>query len=459
MKKDNTNTAGILVVDDDVDVLLAAEIVLKQAFGPVETEQDPRNLEKWLDRHDFAVILLDMNFVMGMTSGQEGFDWLRFIKDRAPDTNVILMTAYGGLNLAIKAIKQGATDFVVKPWDNSKLIATVHAATEHSKANREVSQLKTRQKLVNQYIGQSFGQIIGESEALTEVMASIDKVAATDANVLILGENGTGKELIARALHNKSLRAEQPFINIDIGAISETLFESELFGHTKGAFTDARTDRPGRFEVASGGTLFLDEIGNINMQMQAKLLGVLESRTLTRLGSDKNIPVDVRLICATNMPLHERVEDYRFRQDLLYRINTVELKIPPLRERLEDIPMLARHFISLFCRKYNKPVIDISSETIRKLKTYHWPGNIREFQNTVERALIMTDHEQLQPDDFVLSAPAKGQPNGGTLNLEEVEKETIQRAIIKHKNNLTRAAAELGLSRATLYRKISKYGI
>lgn len=450
---------NILVVDDDQDVLLAAEIVLKKEFALVHTQSDPNMLGKVLKQLDYDVVLLDMNFMMGVTSGQEGLDWLAFIKDLSPATSVVLMTAYGGLNLAIKAIKAGATDFVVKPWDNQRLVATVNACVTHSKANQEISLLKNRQKLLNQYIGRDFGQIIGQSDTLAEVLANIEKVAATDANVLILGENGTGKELIARALHTKSLRADQPFVNVDIGAIVETLFESELFGHIKGAFTDARNDRPGRFEVAAGGTLFLDEIGNINMQMQAKLLGVLESRTLMRLGSDKPVPVDVRLICATNMPLHEMIDNYRFRQDLLYRINTVELHIPPLRQRLSDIPLLAEHFIHLFSRKYNKGTMGISPVTIRKLQAYTWPGNIREFQHAIERAIIMTEHEELQPDDFILSSKKPGQREVLNLNLEEIEKDTIQKALIKHQGNLSRAAEELGLSRATLYRKVDKYGI
>lgn len=454
-----SQSGNILIVDDDLDVLLAAEMVLKKEVGSIHSLNDPQQLPTTLQQHEFDVVLLDMNFVMGVTSGQEGLDWLKVIKTHAPATNVILMTAYGGLNLAISAIKEGASDFVVKPWDNAKLVATVGAAIRHSQTTREVTQLKTKQKLVNQYIGQNFGQIVGQSEALQELMASIEKVAATDANVLILGENGTGKELIARALHSQSLRADQAFINVDIGAIAATLFESELFGHTKGAFTDARSDRPGRFEVASGGTLFLDEIGNINMQMQAKLLGVLESRTLSKVGSDKAVPVDVRLICATNMPLHEMVDEYRFRQDLLYRINTVELHVPSLRERLSDIPLLAEHFISLFSRKYNKNQSGISPDTLRKLQAYSWPGNIREFQHAIERALIMSENEELQPDDFVLVNKKPGQREIINLNLEEMEKQTIQKALIKHESNLSRAATELGLSRATLYRKMSKYGL
>jgi DNA-binding NtrC family response regulator len=456
---EHRQAGNILIVDDNVDVLLAAEIVLKKEFSRVQTEADPTQLCVLLEQHDFDVVLLDMNFAMGITSGQEGLDWLKFIKTRAPATRVILMTAYGGVNLAIAAIKEGATDFVVKPWENAKLVATIGAAIAHSRATREVTQLKTRQKLINQFLGQNFGQIIGQSESLRVLMANIEKVAATDANVLIFGENGTGKELIARALHSQSQRADHPFINVDLGAIVPSLFESELFGHTKGAFTDARSDRSGRFEVAAGGTLFLDEIGNINMQMQAKLLGALQSRTLSRVGSDSPIDIDVRLICATNMPLYEMVEDFRFRQDLLYRINTVELHVPPLRERQSDIPLLAEHFLTLFSRKYNKNKKNITADTLRKLQAYTWPGNIREFQHAIERALIMSEHNELHTDDFALVNRKSGPRERINLNLEEIEKDTIQKALIKHQNNLSRAATELGLGRATLYRKMSKYGI
>ena len=456
---ERSQAGNILIVDDNTDVLFAAEIVLKKEFARVRTESDPSQLGVLLTQHDFDVVVLDMNFVMGITSGQDGLDWLKFIKTRAPATQVILMTAYGGVNLAIAAIKEGATDFVVKPWDNAKLVATVNAAIAHSCTTREVTQLKTRQNLVNQFLGQDFGQIIGQSKALQLLMSNIEKVAATDANVLILGENGTGKELIARALHSQSQRADHPFINVDLGAIASSLFESELFGHTKGAFTDARSNRSGRFEVAAGGTLFLDEIGNINMQMQAKLLGVLQSRTLSRVGSDKPIDIDVRLICATNMHLYEMVEDFRFRQDLLYRINTVEIHVPPLRERQSDIPLLAEHFLTLFSRKYNKSKKGITADTMRKLQAYAWPGNIREFQHAIERALIMSEHDELQAEDFALVNRKSGARESINLNLEEMEKDTIQKALIKHQNNLSRAATDLGLGRATLYRKMNKYSI
>lgn len=455
----NTEPGNVLIIDDDADVLLAAEIVLKKRFRTVLTETDPLRLPGHLAQHNFDVVLLDMNFTAGLTSGKEGLEWLRRIRDLAPDAKVIMMTAYGAIELAVQAIKEGASDFVIKPWDNSKLLATVAAAIRYCRSDREVKTLKTKQKMLNRFIGGEPGRIIGDSESLQVVLDSIEKVAQTDANVLILGENGTGKELIAREIHRRSLRAEQAFINVDLGAVPESLFESELFGHRKGAFTDAKEDRAGRFEIASGGTLFLDEIGNLNVQMQAKLLGALESRTISRVGSDNPIDIDIRLICATNMPLHQMQDQYRFRQDLLYRINTVEIYVPPLRERLSDIDRLARHFIELYSRKYNKTGLDIHPDTLKKLRKYQWPGNIREFQHTIERAVIMTENSTLQPDDFILAKQDQQQQDVINLNLNDLEKQAIQKAVIKHRGNLSKAAQELGLGRTTLYRKIAKHGI
>lgn len=455
----NSNTGKILIVDDDADVLLAAEIVLKKQFETIVTEQDPKQLQQLLTRHNFDVILLDMNYTTGATTGREGMEWLKKIRELSPDSKVIMMTAYGGIELAVEAIKQGASDFIIKPWENSKLLATVAAAIRYSWADREVKDLKSKQKMLSRFIGGESGQIIGKSGSLKQVLASIEKVARTDANVLILGENGTGKELIAREIHRQSLRSDNAFINVDLGAISETLFESELFGHKKGAFTDAKEDRAGRFEIASGGTLFLDEIGNLNMQMQAKLLGALESRTVSRVGSDTPIGVDIRLVCATNMPLYDMIDEYRFRQDLLYRINTVEIRVPALRERLSDIEVLADHFISIYSRKYNKNGLAIDSDTLNKLKQYHWPGNIREFQHAMERAVIMTETATLQPHDFLLSKPEQQQDQMVNLNLKELEKQAIEKAVIKHQGNMSKAAQELGLGRTTLYRKMARHGI
>ena len=449
----------ILIIDDDADVLLAAEIVLKKRFHTVRTESDPRQLPALLAQHNFDVILLDMNYTAGATSGREGMEWLQKTRELSPDSKVIMMTAYGDIELAVQAIKEGASDFVIKPWDNSKFLTTVAAGIRYSMTDREVKHLKTKQKMLNRFIGGEAGTIVGESDSLKEVLADIEKVAGTDANVLILGENGTGKELIAREIYRLSSRSDQAFINVDLGAISESLFESELFGHKKGAYTDAKEDRAGRFEIASGGTLFLDEIGNLNLQMQAKLLGALESLTISRVGSDIPIKVDIRLICATNKPVYDMLDKYQFRQDLLYRINTVEIHVPPLRERLSDISLLTGHFVAQYSRKYNKPDLGIHPETITKLREYHWPGNVRELQHTVERAVIMTDNAFLQPDDFFLSKPQRQQDTLPNLNLREIERQAIQKAVIKHQGNMSKAARELGLGRTTLYRKMAKHGI
>ena len=450
---------NILIVDDDADVLLAAEIVLKKQFQTIRTLADPVRLPVLLAQDRFDVILLDMNFAAGVTSGREGMNWLKKIRELSTDAKVIMMTAYGGVELAVQAIKEGASDFVIKPWDNTKLLATVAAAIRYSRSELENKNLKTKQQMLTRFIGGEPGRIIGASEELQTVLANIGKVAKTDANVLILGENGTGKELIAREIHRQSLRSDQAFISVDLGAISETLFESELFGHKKGAYTDAKEDRAGRFEIASGGTLFLDEIGNLNLQMQAKLLGALESLTISRVGSDVPIKVDIRLICATNKPVYDMLDRFQFRQDLLYRINTVEIHAPPLRERLSDITILADHFVSQYSRKYNKPGLTVHPDSIHKLSQYHWPGNIREFQHTMERAVIMTENVSLQPEDFLLAKPESRQETAISLNLRDMEKQVIRKAISKHQGNLSKAAQELGLGRTTLYRKIARHGI
>lgn len=449
--------ARILVVDDDPDVLLAAEIALKADFRHVDTERDPNQLLQCLQQNHYDVVLLDMNFQRGATSGKEGLQWLQAIQERAPHTKVILMTAYGGVDLAVKAIKSGAMDFIIKPWDNAKLQATVSAAWRYSQATQEVNELKAKQAVLDQRVQQEFDEIIGISKPLQQVMQIVDKVAATDANVLILGENGTGKELIARAIHRRSPRCDNSFIAVDLGAIPDSLFESELFGHKKGAFTDAKEDRAGRFELANSGTLFLDEIGNLSLQGQAKLLGVLESRSLSRVGSNQIVPLDVRLICATNLPLDEKVEDYQFRQDLLYRINTVAIKLPPLRERVQDIELLTYHYARQFAAKYHKNIEKIERAALQKLRDYSWPGNIRELKHTVERAVIMADGLNLHADDFVLPKPAT--KTNATLNLAELEKDAIGRALLKHEGNVSKAAETLGLGRATLYRKMAKYGL
>ncbi len=451
----------ILVVDDDEDILQAVRLLLKKHVAQVHTENKPDVISSLLKNETYDVIFLDMNFAKGATSGQEGFDWLNTILEIDPSSVVVLITAYGDVEMAVRAIKEGATDFILKPWQNQRLIATLSAAMNLRKSRVEADSLRSRQRQLSADLDQPFHDFIGQSPAMQDVFLAIQKVAKTDANVLILGENGTGKELVARELHRQSSRSDEVFISVDMGALSETLFESELFGHVRGAFTDAREDRAGRFEIASGGTLFLDEIGNLPLTLQAKLLTVIENRKVIRLGSNKPIPIDVRLICATNMSIHEMVAQNRFRQDLLYRVNTVEIPLPPLRKRTEDIPILVDHFLKIYSKKYQKPLKRMSPSTMKRLEKYHWPGNVRELQHAIERAIIMSESRILQPSDFFFPATAV---RGDALvfddyNLEEMEKLIIHRAIDKHGGNITLAAKELGLSRASLYRRLEKYGL
>jgi two-component system, NtrC family, response regulator HydG len=451
----------ILIIDDDEDVLLAAKMLLKKHAHEVIIEKNPNKIPFLLNNDTYDVILLDMNFSKDITSGKEGYHWLAQILERDPAAVVIMITAFGDVEMAVRALREGATDFVLKPWQNEKLVATISAAIRLKKSYNEVDKLKQTKRQLQEDINQPFRDIIGDSESIRKVFDLVDKVAGTDANVLILGENGTGKELIARALHQKSLRRDNVFIAVDMGAITETLFESELFGHKKGSFTDAKDDRAGRFEVANGGTLFLDEIGNLSMPLQSKLLTVLQRREITRIGANKSIAIDIRLVCATNMPIYDMVRDSEFRQDLLYRINTVEIHMPPLRERSEDIPILAEHFIDMYCKKYRKETKSIAVNTLKRLQKYSWPGNIRELQHAIERAVIMAETNTLNAEDFFFLA---NNSNGSdtvpdTYNLEDVEKSVIQRAINKHNGNISKAAKELGLTRASLYRRLEKHGL
>lgn len=447
------------MIDDDEDVLLAAKMLLKKQNHHVIIEKNPNKIPFLLNNDTYDVILLDMNFSKDITSGKEGFYWLEQILEKDPNAVVILITAFGDVEMAVKALKKGATDFILKPWQNEKLVATISTAIRLKQSYNQVDKLKKAKEMLEEQISKPFGEIIGRSQAIQEVFALVNKVAKTDANVLILGENGTGKELIARAIHQRSLRKDNSFVSVDMGAITETLFESELFGHKKGAFTDAREDRPGRFELANGGTLFLDEIGNLSMSLQSKLLSALQSRQVTRVGSNQSMAVDIRLICATNMPLPKMVLEGTFRQDLLYRINTVEIHVPPLGDRVEDIPLLADHYLNYYAKKYHKPVNTIAPEAMDKLKRYAWPGNIRELQHAIERAVIMTDSASLQETDFLLSRSLSSGPPSNTLNLDEVEKAAITKALQMHNGNISKAADELGLTRASLYRRMEKYGL
>ena len=459
---EDQNLGRILIVDDNEDLLFAAKMLLKKYAKEVMIEKDPRRIPFLVNNNSYDVILLDMNFTEDTTSGKEGFHWLKQIKEIDPKAVVILITGFGDVEMAVKALKEGATDFILKPWQNEKLLATLNSAIKLKESYNQVEKLSKNQKQLQADLKKSFTDIIGTSSVMKNVFSIIDKVAKTDANVLILGENGTGKELIARAIHDRSLRHDEIFVGVDMGSITESLFESELFGHKRGAYTDAKEDRAGRFEIADKGSLFLDEIGNLSMPLQSKLLTVLQKREVTRIGTNKSIPVDIRLICATNMPIHEMVAENTFRQDLLYRINTVEIFLPPLRDRLEDIPLLAEHFLKSYSQKYRKTFKGFKPSAMQLLQRYNWPGNIRELQHAIERAIIMAEGDELDSRDFFFlsSKPVNEKiSNSHTLNLDDVEKNVIQKAIDKNGGNISKAAKELGLTRASLYRRLEKYGL
>lgn len=445
--------ATVLVVDDDIDVLTAVKLLLKTETQEVITEKNPENLNWLLQRNQVDLVLLDMNFNSAINTGNEGIYWLRKIKEWKPNVCVIMITAYGDIDLAVRSLKEGANDFIVKPWHNEKLITTIKELLDKQEGNKPA-------KASAKAAGNT--SILGDSEVMQDIFYKVNKIAPTDANILILGENGTGKDLMAKAIHERSLRADKPFVKVDVGALTDTLFESELFGHKKGAFTDAREDRAGRFEEAHGGTLFLDEIGNISLQQQAKLLTVLQNRQVTRLGTNKPVDVDIRLICATNVPLYELANENRFRKDLIYRINTVEINVPPLRKRNDDIIILARHFAKMYANKYLKPSMEFDAGALQKLKQYNFPGNVRELQYTIERAVIMADDHILKPDDLIFSileTPAEDEVEADNVPLSTLEKNAILRVIEKNNGNITRAAKELGLTRTALYRRLSKYDI
>ena len=454
-------TGHILAVDDNEDILFALKLLLKQHAEKVTTLNSPDNVIELIKKEYYDVILLDMNFTKDAISGQEGFDLLEKIMEVDPKAVVVFITAYGDAEKAVRAIKSGATDFVLKPWQNEKLLATISSSIKLRRSRLEADELRNRQKEISAVLDQPFHEFIGNSPEMQTVFNTISKVARTDANVLILGENGTGKELVARALHRNSPRNEEVFISVDLGSISETLFESELFGHEKGAFTDAKKEKPGRFEIASKGTIFLDEIGNLSFPLQTKLLTAIERREVTRVGANKSIPVDVRLICATNNDLLQMVSDTRFRQDLLYRINTVEIHLPPLRERTGDITLLANHFLKIYSKKYRKSVKGINASAIKKLNHYTWPGNVRELQHAIERAIIMSEASILEADDFILSSPPMktNELEFDTFNLDEVEKSIIVKVLKQNQGNISQAAQELGLTRTSLYRRMEKYGL
>ncbi len=453
----------ILIIDDDEYIRLTLKMFIEQHFKEVISISDPKTLPVLLRQNSFDVIMLDMNYQKGMTSGEEGMKWLKEVVKQDPDTSVVMITAYGDVKLAVEAMKAGAMDFVVKPWENEKLLATLNAGYRLSQSRRQVSSLKDRQKLLATTVDQRFSEIIGNSKAIRELFGTISKLAGTDANILILGENGTGKELVARAIHRNSNRSEGTFINVDLGSLSGSLFESEMFGFVKGAFTDAKEDRIGRFEAASGGSIFLDEIGNLTPDLQSKLLSVIDKKSVSRLGSNKEIEIDVRIISATNMPLKRMIEEEKFRQDLLYRINTVEIQIPPLRKRIEDIPLLVNYFLRIYGKKYHKPQVRVSESEIRKLQQYHWPGNIRELRHAIEREVIMSEGDLLYFNNVQGRSKTEDKtehhPVAKDFNLDKIEKWAIENCIKKYNGNLTRVAEELGLSRGALYRRLDKHGI
>ncbi|MBU1014523.1 MAG: sigma-54 dependent transcriptional regulator [Bacteroidetes bacterium] len=456
----NPTKGKILIVDDNESILLTLKQSLKYEFKEIETVRNPNLIPNLLNEKDWDLVLLDMNFKAGVNSGNEGLYWLRKIRESNPDILVILITAYSEVDIAVKGIKEGAYDFITKPWDIDKLIASLHAALKLRDAERKVKKLKGFQEVLIENSLNVQNDFLGSSPKMTEVFKTIRKVAATDANILILGENGTGKELVAREIHKLSGRKKELFVSVDLGSINENLFESEMFGHKKGAFTDAQSDRTGRFVAASGGTLFLDEITNLSMNLQSKLLRVLQSREVTPVGSDKAVKIDIRLISATNKNPFLLTNQELFREDLLYRLNTIKIEIPPLRERGDDILIIADFYLKRYSKKYNKGEIKISSTGIDSLLNHTWPGNVRELKHTIEKAVILAESDILRPEDFRIEIKTSNNWDLGSSNkLVDVEKYIVKKVLDKHQGNLTKAAQELNISRTTLYLKIEKHGL
>lgn len=451
--------ANILIVDDNKSILSALDLLLKGQCAKVKTLTSPNMLITELKSDSYDVVLLDMNFSAGINTGNEGLYWLQQILAFDQRISVVMITAYGDVELAVKAVRLGAVDFILKPWENEKLVTTIQSAYLVSRSKKEVDKLKLKEKSLIAELNRNETPIIGSSDAINAVMRTVAKVAKTNANVLITGENGTGKEVVARKIHQLSDRGNQVMVTVDMGAIAETLFESELFGHKKGAFTDAQSDRIGKIETASGGSLFLDEIGNLSMPLQAKLLSALQNRSITRVGDNIPIAVDVRLICATNCNLTQLVAEGRFREDLLYRINTIQIEVPPLRERQTDVVELANYFAQKYAQKYGRKGLSIGQDAIDKLLTYHWPGNVRELQHAIEKAVILTDHNMLLSSDFIFKNEAI--PDGTILlgTLEEMEFALIKNAMEQCDGNMSNVATRLGITRQTLYNKIKRYGL
>lgn len=453
-----TQKGIVLVVDDNKSVLTAVEFLLSSYFEKVISLSNPERIPSVMTTEKVDVVLLDMNFSAAINTGNEGMYWLARIKEMSPDIPVVLFTAYADIELAVKAVKEGAVDFVVKPWDNAKLVATLLSAYRLRESRGEVKKLKEEKNVLKSQLNSEPSMLWGNSPAIMQVYNLVCKVAKTDANILITGENGTGKEMVAKEIHRLSLRSGEVMIAVDMGAVTETLFESELFGHVKGAFTDAREDRAGKFEAANKGTLFLDEIGNLSYALQAKLLAALQSRKVTRIGSNKPIDMDIRLICATNRNIQEMVEKEQFREDLLYRINTIHIEIPPLRERREDILPLAEYFLKKYVSKYGKENVKLAETAKEKLLDYKWPGNVRELQHAIEKAVIMCEGGVIKPSDFLFKTVTIGFIDKNET-LEEMEKQMIRHAIDRGNGNLSAVAVQLGITRQTLYNKMKKYNL
>lgn len=458
---------AILIVDDDDDILTAGKLLLKRHYDQVDTCANPDEIPALISATQYAAILLDMNFGPGESSGAQGFQWLQRILDLDADAVVVLITAHGDVNMAVEAMKIGATDFIAKPWQNEKLVATLSASVKLHQSRHEARRLKEANSALVEVASSSTQAMLGNSSAMLVLQRLIERTAPTEANVLILGENGTGKELAARALHSLSNRKDHIFMAVDLGAITESLFESELFGHLKGAFTDAKNDRVGRLQAASGGTLFLDEIGNLPLHLQAKLLSVLAQKQVIPVGATKPVPIDIRVIAATNMPRAQIMDESRFRQDLLFRLNTVEITMPPLRERRGDIAGIAQFYADLYAKKYNRPHKNFSPAAVEALTAYDWPGNVRALRHALERAVILAEGDTFAPLDFNLDNTQSGgvaasqQPtiDDDDLNLETLERSTIQTALKRSRYNISHAAKDLGLTRAALYRRMEKHGL
>ncbi len=451
---------SILIVDDNNDLLMALKLFLSRQFERIDTLKNPNLILSALEKQYYDVILLDMNFKAGIATGNEGIFWLHQILEKEPLATVVFITAYGDVELAVKSMKEGAADFIMKSWDEQKILSTLHAAYELRKSKLEVSLLKKKQAHLSGEIRNQFSICQCRSKAMDEINQVVKKIASSDASVLILGENGTGKEVVAREIHRNSERNHEIFVKVDLGAIPETLFESELFGHTRGAFTDAREERAGRFVIASGGTLFLDELGNLPLSLQSKLLSAIQNREVFPVGSSRPIPIDVRIITATNLPLQEMISQNTFREDLYYRVNAIQLEIPPLRERKEDIPLLAAFFLRKYRDHYNKPFLELSEKAIAGLMQHHWPGNIRELEHTIEKGVILSGKREIGSEHlFPRSAPVKGTTPIHSFNLEENEREIIERALRHESGNIASTSKKLGINRSTLYQKMKKYGL